>query len=181
MNEIQVKVIQDKYNKLHQMIILGEQEVTNLKKAKVAEQSEIQRLLRYGYDLKEQNTVYFDKIKDKKEELEKINAEHDAASVSLSDTRVEHEKLKYAEANLMIQVSKLNDEALALQKEIRSKRIEFNEVSKKLEKEKSSLQKFTERAKELLTATLIIVVMPMLLVLTVFYLYEVTDSIIAKN
>lgn len=160
MNDI--SALQDKYNKLHDMILVGEQEVVNLKRAKIAQQSEIQRLIKEKQQLEEQCEQYDVSIDERKQDIDKMNKVYQETTQKLSDQRTKLETLTTEEVNLTSLISELNDTLKELEKSKISKRKELDNVSKDLEKEQTVLKTFIEGAKDLFP-TIVFIVVPLVL------------------
>lgn len=181
MKDAQLKEIQTKYNKLHEMVLLIGQEIINLKKSKIAQQSEIQRLLKYKEDLEEKNILQLDKIKERKDEIDKLEKEHAQVSKNLITIKEEQKNANDIKSNLIVNISELTEEKQKLDEQIVVKKREFNKVAKDYNDKQNKLSNFIEKAKGLLDTNLImILVVPALL--TIAYLYGVfTDPVIVQK
>lgn len=181
-NDSQLNDIQSKYNKLRDMIILGEQEVVNLKRAKIAEQSEIQRLIKYAESLRQDIKKHNEESLEITGDIVKHKEEYKQIKDDVSVLKEENQKLSVIKVDLKADIDGFHDESNALQEKIGKEQIKFNNLKKEYNDKRSTVEKFIEKATEALKITLIVFILPITLIFGGFQLYErVVDANIAQS
>lgn len=181
-NDSQINDIQSKYNKLRDMIIRGEQEVVNLKKAKIAEQSEMQRLIKYVEVLKQDIERYSKESEELTKDIGKLKLEHAHIKDNIKISQAENNTLSTAKIGLEANIDILRDNIRLFLKEQKELQDKLSKLEKEYNEKRSKVEKLIEKAKDILKVTLVVFILPITLVFGVFQLYEnVVDTIIVES
>lgn len=162
MNEGDITTLQSKYNKLHQLVIIGEQEVVNLKKAKVAEQSEIQRLLRQKDELERQLVSSEKKKETESTELQQVTRRITEEDETLKDRTKQLREVNTEKNALLVEREEIKKDIEKLKVEIKSQHTHLKELTDQVQSKKTNLKTVMDKVKELLKILTVVVVISLL-------------------
>lgn len=150
MNDNSLSINQEKYNKLNDMIIVGEQEVINLKRAKVAEHSEIQRLLKQKKEMEDQIAQF---IKDRDgviNELKTLNVEKKSSLKQLGEIKENLAQVVAEKSDVITELNEVKDNIKILEKKRQLIDKESKEVNNEIVKKRANIEKSVSMLNEAL-------------------------------